>query len=235
MDGVNDIFAALRFPQKEDGYSAAGLGDEFDGLTNPESMSLRLMGTTWLFNHSALYRSARESLARRNRIRARTELARLASASLHPDVGRLSSNERQQIEVAVGRLSNYVHTVQQIHELAKLDGTQVVFVLQPQIALTRKRLTGIEARLFEYWSKMDGPLEVYGFQTLYPLLSSRLTNDAATKEYHFLDLSNVFDQTNVQVFTDYCHLTSAGNQMVANAIFDSFAASLWQLSADARR
>jgi lysophospholipase L1-like esterase len=92
--------------------------------------------------------------------------------------------------------------------------------------VTRKPLTAVETRLFDYWSKLDGPLYVYGFQTLYPQLSAQLTSTAQTEGYRFLDLTAVFDGTGVQTFTDYCHLTPAGNQLVADAIFDSLAASL---------
>jgi lysophospholipase L1-like esterase len=116
--------------------------------------------------------------------------------------------------------------VRQIHRLAALDGTRALFVLQPQIAVTRKPLTSVETRLFNYWSKVDGALYVYGFQTVYPQLSAQLTSDAQTEGYRFLDLTAVFDRTGVQTFTDYCHLTPAGNQLVADAIFDSLAASL---------
>ena len=77
-----------------------------------------------------------------------------------------------------------------------------------------------------HWSKIDGPLYVYGFQTLYPQLSAQLTSAAQTEGYRFLDLSSVFDHAGVQAFTDYCHLTPAGNQIIADAIFDSLAASL---------
>src|SRR5579862_5768895 len=59
-------------------------------------------------------------------------------------------------------------------------GNQDVFVLQPQIAVTRKPLMSVERRLLEYGSKIDGRLYVYGFQTLYPHLSSELSDGAQT-------------------------------------------------------
>ncbi|HEX4593608.1 MAG TPA: SGNH/GDSL hydrolase family protein [Bryobacteraceae bacterium] len=234
LDGVNDLFSMLRFPEKEDGYSAAGLGDEFNGLTKPGSMSLRLMASSWLFNNSALYRSVRESVAQRNRINARRERARKSTAHLRPDFASLTLTEQQQYQAAVGGLNKYLRPVRQICRLAQMEGTQVVFVLQPEIAGTRKPLTSVETQLLDYWSRLE-PLFVYGFQTLYPQLSSRLTTAAATEGYRFLDLTNVFDRVNVQTFTDYCHLTPAGNQIVADAILDSLASSLGPSKADGAR
>ena len=226
LDGVNDMFAMLRTPENEDAYSAAGLGEEFSTLTRPDALSLRMMTTTWLADNSALYRSIRESMAQRNRIRARRALAGRSEAHLHPDFASLTVDDQRHVGAAIRRLGNYTHTVRQIHRLAALDGTETLIVLQPDIAVTRKPMTGVETRLFDYWSKLDGPLYVYGFQTLYPQLSVQLTSAAQTEGYRFLDLTAVFDGTGVQAFTDYCHLTPAGNQMVADAIFDSLAASL---------
>jgi lysophospholipase L1-like esterase len=226
LDGVNDIFAMLRTPENEDTYSAAGLGEEFSSLTRPDALSLHMMTTTWLADNSALYRSIRESVAQRNRIRARRAIAARSTAHLHPDFASLTADDQRHVSAATRRLGNYIHTVRQIHRLAALDGTQTLFVLQPQIAVTRKPLTLVETRLFDYWSKVDGPVYVYGFQTVYPQLSAQLTSAAQTEGYRFLDLTGVFDRTGVQTFTDYCHLTPAGNQMIADAIFDSLAASL---------
>ena len=232
LDGVNDIFEMLKSPENDDGYDTAGFGDEFVGLTNPELMSLRLISTTWLFNHSALYRSIRESIARRRRIQARRERANASAADLHPDLSSLGSSQHQKYQSAVGRLENYVRMVRQIHLLTKLEGTRALFVLQPEIAVTGKRLTGIEMQLFDYWSRLEGPLNVYAFQNLYPQLSRQLVADAANEGYQFLDLVNVFNGADVQTFTDYCHLTAAGNQMVANAIFDSLTISLHSSNSD---
>jgi lysophospholipase L1-like esterase len=226
LDGVNDIFAMLRTPENEDAYSAAGLGEEFSALTRPAALSPRMMATTWLSDNSALYRSIRESIAQRDRVRARQAKDGRLAAHLHPDLASLTDDDQRHVAAAARRLANYTHTVRQIHRLAALDGTQALFVLQPQIAVTRKPLTGVETRLFEYWSKIDGPLYVYGFQTVYPQLATQLASTAQTEGYHFLDLTTVFDRTGVQTFTDYCHLTPAGNQLIADAIFDSLAASL---------
>src|ERR1700733_9398315 len=226
LDGVNDIFAMLRTPENEDAYSAAGLGEEFSTLTRPDALSLRMMAMTWLADNSALYRSIRESVAQRNRVRARQAIAGRSAAHLHPAFASLPADDQRHVDAATRRLGNYTHTVRQIHRLAALDGTEALFVLQPQIAVTRKPLTGGETRLFDYWSKVDGPLYVYGFQTLYPQLSAQLTSAEQTDGYRLLDLTDVFDHSGLQTFTDYCHLTPAGNQIVADAIFDSLAASL---------
>jgi lysophospholipase L1-like esterase len=224
LDGVNDVFATLRSPDNFDPYSLSGLGEEFDGLTGPASMSLRLMASTFLLDHSALYQLIRERITRRTQLRARRE--RVSQASQNPQAGLagMSPDEQRRYRLALGKVDAYMRPVRQIHHLAEMEGTKTLFVLQPQLAVTRKPLTSIESRLLDYWSKIDGQLYVYGFQTLYPRLSSELAQGSATEGYQFLDLTGVFDRMSVQTFTDYCHLTPAGDQAVADAIFDSLAA-----------
>ncbi len=226
LDGVNDLFATLRSPDAYDSYSQAGLGDEFAGLTSPASMSLRLMSSTWLLDRSSLYRLVGERVRRRNQLRARQ--ARIREAAAHPRAGwaGMTPDEQSQYQSAAGKIGGYLLTVRQIHRIAAIEGTKTLFVLQPQLAVTRKPLTSIESRLLDYWSKIDGPLYVYGFQSLYPRLSSQLADGAQTEGYRFLDLTGVFDRMSAQAFTDYCHLTPAGGQAVADAIFDSLAPSI---------
>ena len=226
LDGVNDLFATLRSPDTFDSYSLAGLGDQFDGLTSPASMSLRLMSSTWLLDHSSLYRLIRERVNRRNQLRARKDRIRQANAQPQSGLAGMPPDEQYRYQAAAGKIGEYMRPVRQIHRLAAIVGTKTLFVLQPQIAVTRKPLTSIEGRVLEYWSKIDGPLYVYGFQTLYPRLSKELSDGAETEGYRFLDLTGVFDRMSAQTFTDYCHLTPAGDQAVADAIFDSLAASM---------
>jgi lysophospholipase L1-like esterase len=226
LDGVNDLFAMLRTPDTFDGYSQAGLGDEFDGLTSPASISFRLMSSTWLLHHSSLYGLIRENVVRRNRLRARKERIGEAEAHLGGGLIGMTPDEQRRYQAAADKIGDYMRPVRQIHRLAAIDGTRTLFVLQPQIAVTRKPLTSIESRLLEYWSKIDGPLYIQGFRQLYPYLSRELSDGAQTEGYRFLDLKGVFDRINAQTFTDYCHLTPVGNQVVANEIFNSLAASM---------
>jgi lysophospholipase L1-like esterase len=223
LDGVNDVFATLRSPDDFDTWRLAGLGEEFDGLTSPASMSLRLMASTFLLDHSSLYQLIRERVMRRMQLRARQERVRRAGQNSQTGRAGMSPDEQRRYRLALVKIDDYMRPVRQIHRLAEMEGTKTLFVLQPQLAVTRKPLTDIESRLLDYWSKIDGPLYVYGFQTLYPRLSSELAEGAATEGYRFLDLTGVFDRMSVQAFTDYCHLTPAGDQAVADAIFESLA------------
>jgi hypothetical protein len=92
--------------------------------------------------------------------------------------------------------------------------------------LTGKPLVDREPQLADYDRAVAGRLEFYAFETLYPLIAKQLTQDAATEGYNFLDLTPVFDSMSVQSFTDYCHLTPAGNQAAAEKIFEYYSARM---------
>ncbi len=219
LDGVNDFFVMLQHPGPYDGYREAGLRREFDALTRPGDLSLKVMASTWMLNNSALYRLIRDKVGQRNRNRVRGERVRKEGSRL--DFGGLTPAEQTQYRAAPKQFDNYLHTSRQIHRVAAVDGIPTLFVLQPQLAVTRKQLTSTEKALLDYWWKVDGTLYVYGFQTLYTELAKTLASDARQEGYGFLDLTGVFDSVTAQTFTDYCHLTPVGNQAVADAIFGS--------------
>ena len=226
LDGVNDLYSLLRLPDTYDGYRQAGLGAEFDGLTSPVSMSLPFVSSTWLLDRSSLYRLVRQSVSRRHQLHARKERIREAEAHPRPGLAGMTPDEQKQYRLAAAELGEYMRPVRQIHRLAAMDGTRTLFALQPHIAVTRKAFTSSESKVLEYWTKLDGPLYVYGFQNLYPRLSSELADGAQIDGYQFVDLTGAFDHVSAQAFTDYCHLTPAGNQALANALFASLATSM---------
>ena len=223
LDGMNDLFVILRTPSPYDGYRDAGFHEEFNALTRPGDLSLPAMASVWLLNNSALYRFIHDDARERRRVSARKEKVEKSDAK--PGLAGLTADEQRQYQAAAGQFDDYVHTARQIHRLAGMDGIETLFVLQPQMAVTKKRLTSIEQQLFDYWRKIDSPLYLYGFQSLYPELSKKMSAGAAEEGYRFLDLSGVFDRMEEQTFSDYCHLTPVGNRAIADAVFDSLEAS----------
>jgi lysophospholipase L1-like esterase len=221
LDGVNDLFEMLRAGEKYDPYEDAGFGEQFDRMTRPGSLSLATMSSTWLLNNSALIRLVHDRVSQRNRTRARK--AKAAKANPQQRFSGLTPSEQRTYQSAVGQLPTYLHTARGIHRLATMDGVDAFFFVQPFLSLTRKPLTPTEARLLGYWRKLDGTLDTYGFQTLYPQLASQLSNDGASHKYRVANLISAFDQMSSQAFTDYCHLTPAGNRGIADAMFDSLA------------
>jgi hypothetical protein len=106
-----------------------------------------------------------------------------------------------------------------MHAVLAEEGIQGLFALQPEILLSHKPWIGNEQRLMEYHRKIESREFVYGFETLYPELGSRLLADGRERGYRFLDLTKIFDGRPIQSYTDYCHLTPAGNSLIADRLF----------------
>ncbi len=221
LDGVNDMSQLLRAGAHYDPYGQTALREEFNALTHPKSVrSMGNMLSTWLTNNSVLYRAVRNRMLRRLMRQYRKDRAQAPSMPDHVQYSDLTPDEQSRYQNTANQLGYYRHAVQQIHRVLSLDGIQDVFALQPEIRLTRKPLAGTEARISEYDRVVAGRMEVFAFETLYPALAKQLSADAVKEGYQFLDLTNVFDQMNDQAFTDYCHLTPAGNRVVADRMFE---------------
>jgi len=184
IDGMNDVSALLRGPKDYDPWLLGEQETEFDHLANPRPLaSVRLFAATWLRNNSVLFRTLQDSMAERLRRRRRHWAA---TTVMVPDPIRfedLSPANREQYGISAVQIETYVHTIREMHQVMALDGIADMFILQPEIDVSRKRRTARERSLDEFHRKVDGSLLVYGFQSLYPELSGLMTADA--KQYGY--------------------------------------------------
>lgn len=93
-----------------------------------------------------------------------------------------------------------------------------VFVLQPTMAVTKKKLTKREESGFSIWH----PEQIKYFRSCYERIREDLsTIDVPDAEYFFHDLSGVFDQypENDEIFLDAYHFGDRGNHIIASNIF----------------
>jgi lysophospholipase L1-like esterase len=217
MDGVNDMTQLIKADGEYDPYAATPLQDQFDDLTNPHGwLGLRVMAETWLAQNSVLFRVLRDRAVRRELRQGRDERTKKAAASL-------SAEQRRQLDVIWNHRDYYAHVVRRIHLVLALEGIVDVFALQPTIRLTKKSLAGNERRIAEFDRIQAGPLEIEAYRTVYPEIARQLREDH--DGFSFVDLTTVFDSTNVQTFTDDCHLTPEGNRIVADRLFEEIKAT----------
>ena len=109
-----------------------------------------------------------------------------------------------------------MHMVRQIHRVLDLDGVKALFLLQPVVFLTHKQLTGSEQRILEDEHTSRG--RSYGFEQLFPEIDASMTATVRQDGFVFLNLTDVFDQTSEQTFSDYVHLTPEGNRIIAERL-----------------
>jgi hypothetical protein len=178
------------------------------------------MISTWLVRNSVLFRAIHDRAEHRAHLQYRRE--RIAGR-VAPDlkITDLSPSDQQRYQVIASQVGYHRHAVQQIHRILSVDGVNDLFLLQPTLRLTRKPLTEVESRLAEYDRSVAGKLEMFAYESLYPIIASQLSDDSPREGYRFLNLTGVFDHMGGQAFTDYCHLTPEGDRAIADAIFES--------------
>jgi lysophospholipase L1-like esterase len=221
LDGVNDLTQIVKGGAHYDSYTMTPFAEEFEELTSPHGpRALGFMLSTWLSRNSAMYRILDDRLQRRANLRGRQDQNHGAvPAGLR--LSDLTVDEQEQYRIVESHADAYRHAVQQIHRILSLDGIEDIFLLQPTLRVSKKVLVGAEARLAEYDRAVAGRVEIYAYENLYPAIARQLSEDAPGQGYQFLDLTGVFDGMNVEMFTDYCHLTPAGNQAVAERVIQA--------------
>jgi lysophospholipase L1-like esterase len=220
MDGYNDLVSLSTASSNYDAYSSTPHQNEFNLLANPGSAgSFLFFTTTWLKANSALFLSLSEHLQARTNKAQHKSLAERGEFANPVRLSDLSLEEQSQFATSRAQVSQYIHVVSQIHGILDLDGVRAVFLLQPILILTHKPLTDSERRMFSYNLRLDGPLLAYDFEQLYPQIATEMEAAAKSQGFSFLNLTDVFDQTSQQTFSDYCHLTSEGNRVIAERVF----------------
>lgn len=228
MDGYNDVIGLSLAPPNYDAYAATPNLNEFNLLANPSSgRSFLFFTTTWLQENSQLFRSLANHAQSRFTGSRREQLGKRPEFEDPVRISELTPKEQTHFSIAESQVGEYAHVARQIYRISNLDGIKPVFLLQPVLILSHKPLSDSEERMRAYNLRLDGPSLAYSFEQLYPRMASEMQHAAQADSFSFLDLTSVFDSTSQQTFSDYCHLTGDGNQIIAERVFqllrDSFA------------
>ena len=222
LDGNNDIDPELwkHASENYDPYASVEGSEEFNLLANPGSFrSLVFFLAEWLHANSVAFRILQDHLRSMEiplrRVQRKTHRANQTSNPVR--LSDLTPMEQAHFGIAQSQLGFYTHTVRQIHRILDLDGVKAIFLIDPEIVLTHKRLTGSEQRILN--SELTMPGRTYCFQQLYPELAARMTALARQDGFMFLNLTDAFDQTSEQTFSDNVHVTPDGNRIIAERLF----------------
>jgi len=104
--------------------------------------------------------------------------------------------------------------------ILRREGVIPVFMLQPMLILERNRpgMAGVERRLFEFnvesYLPNYEPFIIRAVQTV----RAREGEMAARVGGTFIDLTQIYEHAEGQIFTDYAHLTPLGNQIAARYV-----------------
>lgn len=98
---------------------------------------------------------------------------------------------------------------------------RVHLVLQPVIAWTRKALTQIESSCFQADLKLIPSMSVYTKMAVHDEYASALRGKCSESGIGFYDANDWFNDPDVaaqDLFTDACHLTDLGYQLIADRV-----------------
>lgn len=197
MDPAHDQFASYAYGEQ----SATIMGD-------PTLKSLAFQNFWWLYRKSALVhlvtREARKlgGLFRDRGSRRPLDVERSMAALQHV----FPRN-------AMTMIDRYVRMVRDA-------GAIPVEIHQPMLILERDRpgLTGIERELFDYNVSSYLPNYEQFMRRATPWVTDTLGRVVRAAGGHFMDATGIYADATGQVFTDYCHLTPLGNELLARYI-----------------
>lgn len=227
LDGYNDFIGLYNWARggcrsKFDVYENTPGREEFDALANPKGMpSLAAFGKAWLCAHSSLFSIALRHVPgqvsnpwKAAAPRELREITRVVRA------GDLTGEERLAAAAALENVSYFSTMARQIHRILDLNGIRPLFLLQPILILSDKRFTEMERNFLAYEWQIGGPLYFYLFREIYHEIDRSMSEAAEAEGFRYINLVNVFDGTAEQTFSDFAHLTPAGNKIVAEQLFE---------------
>ncbi len=206
MDGLNDFF---KFGTGHDQFGSYSYGMPSRLIMGePTLKALAYANAWWLFRKSAAAHVA-----------SRTLRALKEALTRRPDPTPLNVDSAM-----AGIRETFPSNALKMHERSALilrsEDVRAVFMLQPLLILERGRkgMPPIERKLFEF--------NVASYRANYePFVRSavsylREAEDSMAVKVGgtFLDLTQMFDGVDGQVYTDYAHLTPLGNRLVAERI-----------------
>jgi lysophospholipase L1-like esterase len=206
LDGFNDFFITNQWHDQFGSYTYARNVEVMMG--EPTVSSLLKVNGWWFFREFAL-------------AHVFGRVAREVKVMLTPRGDRSPIDapvEFQKLQTVFRANAGKTH--ERIAALLRHEGVDAVFMLQPMLILERDRAqaTAIERRMFDF--NVASYLSNYeAFMRLAtPWIAAEEAAMAARMGATFLDLTAVFKDVPGQVYTDYCHLTPLGNDVIAARI-----------------
>ncbi len=215
LDGANEIAAVSKLSRDWNYFREGQYNNVLHQMFHYETSGISSYLTLWLKNNTYLMtwlwhgRDSLEGLgvqSWRDAEDANTGKGPKAPDLSAHDAGRLLDNN----------IAAVVRVVEDYHSVLENDKVPHIFVLQPWLYLSRKplqekekTLAGIQRHKYYYGVPTD---QAYG------LLVQRIIESARRKPYFVVDFSQYFDDVEEWVFTDWCHLTSGANYLIAKEL-----------------
>ncbi len=206
MDGFNDFYFT---GDGHDQFASYAYGEQSSRIMgDPTLGSLAFQNFWWLYRKSAF-------------VHLMTRELRKVAALFR------RQGERKPLdpEVELGKLQrvfpeNALSMIQRSTLIARAAGVIPVEIHQPLLILERDRagLQGVERELFDYNVSSYLPNYEAFMQRAVPWITDTVSRTVQQAGGHFIDATRIYGEATEQIFTDYCHLTPAGNRLLASYI-----------------
>lgn len=234
LDGHNDMSGIMGNDQQVyDPYAATPHGEEFQSMVYPRSLrSLLFINAAWLRNNSVLF----AGMQRRVISAVRDDefgvaLDRGQPVPVPVEFQDLQPALQKRARGNLARQVYYTEMAERLHNALAHAGVLSLFSMQPELILSGKPPTAAEAKFASHFRAISGRYATYMWENLQPLIARAMAESARRKGYTFVDLRYVYQNVREKTFTDYCHLTPKGNQLVAEQLYSAMAGDIPKLIA----
>ncbi|HEY7335958.1 MAG TPA: hypothetical protein VH639_13810 [Bryobacteraceae bacterium] len=223
MDGHNDMSGLMTETAHYNPFAATPHEREFTSMVYPRSFrSLLYINSAWLRNNSVLF----DLIYRRT-------LGRLQDQGIGPGAdpsepvhspvqwADLSQKDRESAARSLANVGYYTQMAERLESALAHEGVPAIFSMQPELIPSRKRLTPVEEKFAGYTRQISRRRITYLWENLRPRIVSDMAASAKRNRYTFVDLEDAFDDMSEKAFTDYCHLTPAANERIAEKLYQA--------------
>jgi lysophospholipase L1-like esterase len=211
LDGFNDFFF---YGKGHDQFAAYAYGEMASKIMGPPTLgSLASANAWWLYRKDPLSHVVIKTV-------------RGISARRAPEEG------RPPIEVdsaLAGLREVFPRSAGKMHRRLALilrdEGVDAMFLLQPMLAMESgaKPLTPTEVELRRYMLASWLPRYDEYLRQAVGFVNAEESRMATELGAHYFDLTGIYAGVKEQIYTDYCHLTPLGNELLARYVADRLA------------
>jgi len=206
LDGRNDYF---EHGAKHDQFASYAYGEQSHEIMGPPTLrSLVHANIFWLYRRSTLaYLTLRGTRRIWQSWNSKTEKSPM-------DVDKAIA------ELEDSFPANALKMNERIALLLQNEGVSAVFVLQPLLILERDRtgMPPIEREMFEYFIKVRRENSEEFYHRAVSIIRKRQRETVENYGATFIDATVIYRDSTDQIFTDYCHLTPRGNEILAQNV-----------------
>ena len=229
MDGHNDMSGIIgSTTDPYDAFEETPHAAEFQSMVYPKSLrSLFVINAAWLRNNSMLFEILqRKVMARQHDESLGPGADRAEHVPEHVQWSDLTAAAQQRAKDRLRQAGYYAQAVARIQHALEQEQIPAVFSLQPELILSSKPLTAVEVKFADHMRQISRRYTTYMYQELRPAISRLMAESSRRNDSVFVDLGDTFKDVREKTFTDYCHLTPRGNDLIAEQLYQAMTPAL---------